>query len=383
MLTPEETEEMQAQAQFYHPQAVHDHERHHEHDHDHLDDHDVMLNGHGHAHGHGVGSGLPINLDSLRDGPPGSKPFYPYSTLIRYAIKGSPNQKLLLEDIYYAIESRFPYFRTAPSGWKNSVRHNLSLNPCFEKVPRPLTDRGKGSYWTVNDGVDPRTGVHRIRKKRTRGKKTPGGEDMDGSAEEDHIHHQHQHQHQHQQQHPHPHPHQQPNGVPNGGLVPGPSGAFEDGTQAGDNFVTVAPPQPSEEEMAQQYGSSAPPQFDPLYPLIPRLHPFLHLPSSPTQMTLAPHTPTQVQGLTLTPHDAPIDWRLAWLKELQHLQHMTNEQEKAGPPGDDWYRMMLFRVRTAMMTPLDPGIVLGGMVGDQQQQQQQPSHQQVNQPPQP
>ena len=75
--------------------------------------------------------GLPINLDSLRDGPPGSKPFYPYSTLIRYvcdyfirhfpfiesqntycfvslsyAIKGSPNQKLLLEDIYYAIESR-------------------------------------------------------------------------------------------------------------------------------------------------------------------------------------------------------------------------------------------------------------------------------------
>ena len=27
--------------------------------------------------------GLPINLDSLRDGPPGTKPFYPYSTLIR------------------------------------------------------------------------------------------------------------------------------------------------------------------------------------------------------------------------------------------------------------------------------------------------------------
>ncbi|EJD52775.1 hypothetical protein AURDEDRAFT_111336, partial [Auricularia subglabra TFB-10046 SS5] len=115
-------------------------------------------------------AGQPINLDSLRDGPPGSKPFYPYSTLIRYAIKGSPNNKLLLEDIYYAIESRFPYFRTAPAGWKNSVRHNLSLNPCFVKVPRPLTDRGKGSYWTVDDNVDPRTGVHRIRKRHKAGK---------------------------------------------------------------------------------------------------------------------------------------------------------------------------------------------------------------------
>lgn len=31
--------------------------------------------------------GLPINLDSLRDGPPGSKPFYPYSTLIRYVVR--------------------------------------------------------------------------------------------------------------------------------------------------------------------------------------------------------------------------------------------------------------------------------------------------------
>ena len=33
--------------------------------------------------GEDLTGGLPINLDSLRDGPPGSKPFYPYSTLIR------------------------------------------------------------------------------------------------------------------------------------------------------------------------------------------------------------------------------------------------------------------------------------------------------------
>ncbi|KAF8608875.1 hypothetical protein BDV93DRAFT_465934 [Ceratobasidium sp. AG-I] len=113
------------------------------------------------------------SLDDLKDGPnPNSKPFYPYSTLIRYAIKGSPNQRLLLEDIYFALASRFPYFRTAPPGWKNSIRHNLSLNPCFEKIPRPLTDRGKGHYWTVNDSIDPRTGVHRVRKKKSKGSKS-------------------------------------------------------------------------------------------------------------------------------------------------------------------------------------------------------------------
>jgi len=46
-------------------------------------------------------------------------------------------------------------------------------------VPRPLTDRGKGSYWTVNDNVDPRTGVHRIRKKKTKGTKTRTSEEPD------------------------------------------------------------------------------------------------------------------------------------------------------------------------------------------------------------
>lgn len=33
-------------------------------------------------------------------------------------------------------------------------------------MPRPLTDRGKGAYWTVNDMVDPRAGMQRARKKK-------------------------------------------------------------------------------------------------------------------------------------------------------------------------------------------------------------------------
>jgi forkhead box protein J2/3 len=60
---------------------------------------------------------------------------------------------------------------------QSSVRHNLTLNPSFEKVPRPLTDPGNGSYWTVNDNVDPRAGVHRIRKRKSNGAKGRTSED--------------------------------------------------------------------------------------------------------------------------------------------------------------------------------------------------------------
>ncbi|CAE6448609.1 unnamed protein product [Rhizoctonia solani] len=108
-------------------------------------------------------------LDALEDGRPGERPAYPFTTLIRYAIKGSPNGRLLLEDIYNAIQTRYPYFATAPSGWKNSVRHTLSLMTCFEKVPRLLTEPGKGSYWTVNDSMPhAKPSRIRIRKRKTR-----------------------------------------------------------------------------------------------------------------------------------------------------------------------------------------------------------------------
>ncbi|KAG9128079.1 hypothetical protein FRC07_005219 [Ceratobasidium sp. 392] len=108
-------------------------------------------------------------LDALEDGLPGERPAYPFTTLIRYAIKGSPKGRLLLEEIYQAIQTRYPFFVTAPAGWKNSVRHTLSLMTCFEKVPRLLTEPGKGSYWTVNDSVPhAKPSRVRVRKRKTR-----------------------------------------------------------------------------------------------------------------------------------------------------------------------------------------------------------------------
>ena len=51
------------------------------------------------------------------------------------------------------FRDNFPYFRTAPDGWKNSVRHNLSLNKCFEKIEKPGKDgqsSRKGCFWSLN-----------------------------------------------------------------------------------------------------------------------------------------------------------------------------------------------------------------------------------------
>ncbi|CAE6477163.1 unnamed protein product [Rhizoctonia solani] len=115
---------------------------------------------------------LPNDLSALADAHPGQKPPYPYSTIIRYAIQGSPRQRLTLSELYETMEARFPWFKTAGSGWKNSVRHNLSLNRCFEKVPRPITEPGKGSYWTVN--LNGPEGTRRVRKRRSKKAKTEG-----------------------------------------------------------------------------------------------------------------------------------------------------------------------------------------------------------------
>lgn len=39
----------------------------------------------------------------------------------------------------------FPFFRTAPEGWKNTIRHNLCFRDSFEKVP--VSMRGGASPW--------------------------------------------------------------------------------------------------------------------------------------------------------------------------------------------------------------------------------------------
>ncbi len=50
----------------------------------------------------------------------------------------------------FFYQAKFPFFRGSYQGWKNSVRHNLSLNECFIKLPKALGRPGKGHYWTID-----------------------------------------------------------------------------------------------------------------------------------------------------------------------------------------------------------------------------------------
>uniref|UniRef100_A0A1A9W2P8 Fork-head domain-containing protein n=1 Tax=Glossina brevipalpis TaxID=37001 RepID=A0A1A9W2P8_9MUSC len=79
------------------------------------------------------------------------KPPFSYISLTAMAIWSSPQKMLPLSEIYRYIMEKFPYFRKNTKKWQNSLRHNLSFNDCFIKVPRNAVSKGgKGSYWTLH-----------------------------------------------------------------------------------------------------------------------------------------------------------------------------------------------------------------------------------------
>ncbi|KAM5274585.1 forkhead box protein K2 isoform 2-T2 [Ctenodactylus gundi] len=108
----------------------------------------------------------PSGGDSPKDD---SKPPYSYAQLIVQAITMAPDKQLTLNGIYTHITRNYPYYRTADKGWQNSIRHNLSLNRYFIKVPRSQEEPGKGSFWRIDPASESKLVEQAFRKRRPRG----------------------------------------------------------------------------------------------------------------------------------------------------------------------------------------------------------------------
>ncbi|XP_053160443.1 forkhead box protein I2 [Hemicordylus capensis] len=112
------------------------------------------------------------------------RPPYSYSALIAMAIQSAPDKKLTLSQIYQYVAGNFPFYKKSKAGWQNSIRHNLSLNDCFKKVPRNEDDPGKGNYWTLDPNCEKMFDNGNFRRKRKRRSDPPNGPEAPNKAED-------------------------------------------------------------------------------------------------------------------------------------------------------------------------------------------------------
>ncbi|KAF6217152.1 hypothetical protein GE061_001506 [Apolygus lucorum] len=88
-----------------------------------------------------------------------AKPGLTYTELIEKALK--EKGELTVSEIYKWIYSKYPYYKKNDGRWKNSIRHNLSINPQFRKGEK--CNNG-GHFWTLNKEYDEEFKKWEVRK---------------------------------------------------------------------------------------------------------------------------------------------------------------------------------------------------------------------------
>ncbi|KAK9736921.1 Forkhead domain [Popillia japonica] len=81
------------------------------------------------------------------------KPPFTYTELIEHAL--NEKGELTVSGIYQWISDHFPFYKQNDDRWKNSVRHNLSINPHFRKGSKAV--HGAGHLWTIAQREDKKT----------------------------------------------------------------------------------------------------------------------------------------------------------------------------------------------------------------------------------
>ena len=117
---------------------------------------------------------IQLNKAYSDDGDDKKAPPYSYVALISMAIQDAPDKRLTLGGIYDYITKNFPHYRNRENqGWRNSIRHNLSVHECFMKLPAKGDKNGKRHYWILdpNHEVLFEVGNYRRRRRRPRVKR--------------------------------------------------------------------------------------------------------------------------------------------------------------------------------------------------------------------
>ncbi|GLD68941.1 forkhead box protein I2-like protein [Lates japonicus] len=252
------------------------------------------------------------------------RPPYSYSALIAMAIQSAPNQRLTLSQIYRYVADNFPFYSCNKAGWQNSIRHNLSLNDCFLKVPRDDNDPGKGNYWTLDPNCEKMFDNGNFRRKRKRksdnvttGKKLSSSSSSDSSSSE-------------------PSPKIPSMHCSNGGLPPSPpssSRPLPPAVPAGTRPPPPPPPPPPQGYASSYSPGAVVPQWD-ACSSSPPLFSFLHHSSPPPPLfPSSPHFSSPLANPQAGSPPLYVDLQTAPgpLPELQQTQQLQQLQAQCEP----------------------------------------------------